>query len=214
MAKRRVTLYFGSFNPIHNGHRTVAQHIINSKVSDEVWLIVSPHNPLKKSTTLAPQHHRLAMANMAVESWGIDAKVSDIEFHLETPSYSINTLCALTGEYPDIDFCILIGEDNIMGFDRWHKWCDIAHSHNIIIYPRSCEKSESVDSKIEALIRESQCKDDRFCYLTAAPLIDISSTDIREMIIKGTNIDNLTATEVAEYIKTNKLYERETDISK
>lgn len=208
MNKKRVILYFGSFNPIHTGHLTIADFIVDSGLCDEVWFVVSPNNPLKKQDDLLDDRHRLEMARLAVDEWNSRIKVSDVEFQLSKPSYTINTIRTLTKEYPDIEFSLLLGEDNIFFFDRWKKWTEIATMVTILIYPRRTDARKMVRDKINELCQESSLKSNRFCYLSEAPLIDMSSTYIRARMDGGEPIESCTAQNVVDYIKKNELYGR------
>ncbi len=206
--RKKVTLYFGSFNPIHNGHKAVAEYMVKSGLCDEIWFIISPHNPLKCSTTLLPQEMRYDMAVAAVKEWGSNAKVSDIEFEMERPSYTIRTLEKLHADYPEIDFNILIGEDNILSFDRWYRWQDIAANHTIYIYPRSVESdSVAIEKKIDTLSAIEKSSPLNFRYLYNATKIEVSSSGIRDMIKDGKKLEGVTAGSVINYIIKNRLYE-------
>lgn len=206
MSKKRVILYFGSFNPIHTGHLTIADYVVDSGLCDEVWFVVSPNNPLKRQEDLLDEKHRLEMAKLAIEEWNSRIKVSDVEFQLSKPSYTIHTLRALSIEYIDIEFSLLLGEDNIFFFDRWKRWAEIAQMMEIIIYPRRTETKKMVRDKISELCHEGDLKNERFHYLSEAPLIDMSSTYIRDKMDAGEPIESCTAIKVIDYIKKNELY--------
>ena len=119
-----IALYLGSFNPIHYGHIAISEYIVSEGFADEVWLVVSPHNPLKDYKTLANENQRLDMAKLPFSDSRYKNKiiVSDIEFGLPKPSYSINTLTWLEEKYPDNDFMIIMGEDNLAVFNKWKDW--------------------------------------------------------------------------------------------
>ena len=179
----RTGIFGGSFNPIHNGHISLARQLREKAGLDEVWLMVSPQNPLKASTDLLDDKIRMEMVRLAVESEeGIIA--SDYELHLPKPSYTWNTLQNLKKDYPDREFVLMIGGDNWQLFDKWYHADDIRESYQIIVYPR-----RGFEGGIEGL-----------------DLIDISSTEIRERIKAGKGIKRLVPKVVAEYINKNKLY--------
>ena len=162
----RIGIFGGSFNPIHYGHVAVARGVLASGLVDEVWLMVSPRNPLKREADLMPNRRRLSLARKAVE--GIDGvKVSDFEMHLPVPSYTYLTLRRLREEYPDAAFSLVIGADNWLAFSRWAHPEEILLTTPIIIYPRR-------DSDIDpSTLPEG-------VTLLEMPLYDISSTQIRQ----------------------------------
>jgi len=185
----KIGIYGGSFNPIHIGHTSLAQYLVEQGVVDEVWLLVSPLNPLKQqsSSEIAPFEHRLMMAEIATV--GMDGvRVSDFEKNLPIPSYTVNTLAALSDAYPEHQFCLVIGADNWLAFDRWYKGDEIVARYPIFIYRRP---GYDLDDK--------RCID--------APLFDISSTQIRKAIQEKKSTDGLIDQRVAEYIIENELYQ-------
>ena len=179
----RTGIFGGSFNPIHNGHISLARQLREKAGLDEVWLLVSPQNPLKAQADLLDDQIRMEMARLAVEGeTGIVA--SDYEMHLPKPSYTWNTLEALKRDYPDREFVLMIGGDNWALFDKWYRADDIRNEFKIIVYPR-----RGSEGGIEGL-----------------DLIDISSTDIRERIKAGKRISHLVPKAVADFITKHKLY--------
>ena len=179
----RTGIFGGSFNPIHKGHISLARQLRQKAGLDEVWLMVSPQNPLKASADLLDDKIRMQMARLAVEGEeGIIA--SDYEMHLPKPSYTWNTLQALNKDYPDREFVLMIGGDNWQLFDKWYHADDIRKNYQIIVYPR-----RGFEGGIDGL-----------------DLIDISSTNIRERIKAGKGIKRLVPKAVADYITINKLY--------
>ena len=179
----RTGIFGGSFNPIHQGHISLARQLREKAGLDEVWLMVSPQNPLKASADLLDDEMRMQMVRLAVEGEeGIIA--CDYEMHLPKPSYTWNTLQALSQDYPDREFVLMIGGDNWDLFDKWYHADDIRENYQIIVYPRRGFKGG-----IEGL-----------------DLIDISSTEIRQRIKDGESISQLVPEAVAEYITNPKLY--------
>ena len=179
----RTGIFGGSFNPIHNGHISLARQLREKAGLDEVWLMVSPQNPLKAQADLLDDQIRMEMARLAVEGeTGIIA--SDYEMHLPKPSYTWNTLEALKRDYPNREFVLMIGGDNWQLFDKWYRADDIRNQYQIIVYPRR------------------GCKGG----IDGLELIDISSTEIRDCIQAGKPIDHLVPKAVAEYIKEHELY--------
>lgn len=173
----RVGIFGGSFNPIHKGHIQIAKQICKSELVDELWLMVSPHNPLKERSELMPDEERLDLAQKAVKDIS-KVKVSDFEMRLPKPSYMYNTLLSLRESYPDYQFVLIIGSDNWLCFNKWYKYEEIINQFNIIIYPRK-------GSEIEIATLPPNVT------LLQMPLYDISSTMIRQKLQSGEDVSNL-----------------------
>lgn len=177
MSKIRTGIYGGSFNPIHNGHIAIARAMTTRAELDEVWLVVSPQNPLKPARSLLADEKRLLMAQTAVCAIpGVTA--TDYEFHLPRPSYMWNTLQSLSRDYPERDFTLLIGADNWAVFHRWYRADDIIAHYPIAIYPRT-------GFPIDTASLPPNVK------LIDTGLYDISSTQVRELIARGGDITGL-----------------------
>ena len=170
----RIGILGGSFNPIHNGHLRLAQAVLERGWVDEVWLLVSPQNPLKPQAELADEQLRLSMARDAVKREN-HIKVCDIEFSLPRPSYTWNTLEVLEEQYPENCFSLIVGGDNWQDFQRWAHWVEILANYELIVYPRP-------DSSISPTTLPPTV------HLLDAPLLPISSTDIRKKIKQGKDI--------------------------
>lgn len=189
----RVGLFFGSFNPIHVGHLMLAQYMVNFAEVDEVWLVVSPQNPFKQDVELADTQHRLNMARLAVGD-NEKIKISEVELSLPKPSYTIDTLRALEKEYPEIEFSIIMGADNLMGLNRWKEAETLLSRYRIIVYPRpGYEAKEPEGAHIE---------------IVDAPQVDISSTQLRRWIGEGRSVLYFTNDKVIEYFSQNNLYNK------
>ncbi len=174
-----IGIFGGSFNPIHKGHIAVARQAIEQTDIEEVWFVVSPHNPLKKHEELLDDRLRLSMVREALrEEQGMVC--SDYEFHLPRPSYMWNTLQRLSSDYPCHKFVLIIGADNWTDFSRWRNGEEIVSHHEIVIYPRR-------DYEIDAQSLPEGVS------LLDVPLCDISSTEIRRRIAKGESVRDLTA---------------------
>lgn len=190
----RIGIYGGSFNPIHKGHTQLARAIVEQGVVDELWLLVSPLNPLKQDTSadIAEYEHRLNMASLAVE--GLDGvKVSDFEKHLPIPSYTIHTLHELSKAYPQHTFSLVIGADNWERFPHWYHADEIIDTYNIYVYRRP-----------DIVIDEHSLPPT--VQMVDAPLYDISSTQIREAVRSGKKTIEEMDEKVYDYIKNNGLY--------
>ncbi len=192
---RSVALYFGSFNPIHKGHIALAEWVVEQRLCDELIFIVSPQNPLKEQSELAPEFSRYEMCEMACTSsrYPDKIKVSAVEFVLEKPSYTINTLRYLRDNFgTDMKFSILLGADNIENFDRWREYEEILRDYPLLVYPREGYSVEKFADKIT--------------LLEGAPLFEHAATDIRKAITEGENFTDKVCPAVAKYIIQNKLY--------
>ena len=191
---KKIGLYPGTFNPIHNGHVTLANYFINNTELDEVWVVLTPQNPFKKNNHLIEDNYRLEMANKIFNHLK-NIKVSDIEFQLEKPNYTIDTINRLLEDYPKNQFTLLIGEDNLANFHQWKDYSKILDLVNIFVYPRI--KMIDVNQEI---INNARIK------ILNAPKIKVSSEEIREKMKQGNDIQGYLPKEVYKYIIEKKLY--------
>ncbi|MBR3677355.1 MAG: nicotinate (nicotinamide) nucleotide adenylyltransferase [Alistipes sp.] len=192
---RSILLYFGSFNPIHKGHIALAEWVVEQGLCDELIFIVSPQNPFKEQKELAPEFSRYEMCELACKAsrYPEQIKVSAVEFVLEKPSYTINTLRYLRENFgSEMQFSILMGADNIENFDKWREYEEILRDYPLLVYPREGYSVERFADKIT--------------FLENAPLFDFAATDIRRMITEGEDFRDKLSAEVANYIMHNKLY--------
>ncbi len=189
----RIALFFGSFNPIHTGHLIIAQHIANKPEVDQVWFVVSPHNPFKNKQSLARDYDRLHLVNLAVEN-NPKLRSCNIEFHLPQPSYTIDTLAHLHEKYPQHTFALIMGSDNLQSFNKWKHSELILANHYIYVYRREKEPSETLYARHPKII---------FCN---APLIDISATYIRQCIQEGKSVRYLVPDSVFEEMEKSRMY--------
>lgn len=193
--KVRIGIFGGSFNPIHNGHVTLASSLLKGARLDEVWLMVTPQNPWKQESELMDDKVRLWLAQEAVKD--IPRLVaSDYEFHLPKPSYTWNTLQALSKDYPERQFVLLIGGDNMERFDNWYEHDKIVANYDVVVYPRQGTRIDR--KKLPPRVK-----------VVRTPLINISSTEIRARIRQHLPIDHLVPPQVAEAIKEKGLYAEE-----
>lgn len=188
----KAGIFSGSFNPIHNGHIAIARYMVEKEPLDEVWFIASPQNPLKSHDTLLDDATREHLVQLAIQD-DPRLRYCDIEMHLPRPSYTIATLEALSEKYPDIDFSLLIGSDNWAIFDRWKSPEKIIARYPIYIYPRP-------GFEVNASTLPPNV------HLTQAPMMEISSTEIRARIADGRRIEGLLPYPVEKYIKEHNLY--------
>ena len=202
----KVGLYFGTFNPIHVGHLIIANHMAEYSDLDQIWMVVTPHNPLKKKSTLLDDYHRLQMVHLATEDFP-KIKPSDIEFKLPQPNYTVHTLIHLQEKYPNHEFSLIMGEDNIRSLHKWKNYQILLENHAIYVYPRLEAKgqtSESVATDAESALFKNHSK----IHLIDAPVVEISSTFIRENIKKGKNVQPLLPSKVWKYVDHNTFYKK------
>jgi len=192
----KIGLYFGTFNPIHVGHLIIANHMAEYSDLDEIWMVVTPHNPLKKKATLLDDYQRLNLVHLATEDY-LKIKPSDIEFKLSQPNYTVNTLAHLQEKYPQHEFALIMGEDNLKSFHKWKNYEVILNNHEIYVYPR-------ISSDVENSLFKNHPK----IHLIDAPVVEISSTFIRNSIKNNKNIQPLLPSKVWDYISHSNFYKK------
>ena len=192
----KVGLFFGTFNPIHVGHLTIANHITEYSDLDQVWFVVTPHSPFKKKNSLLDDHQRLEMVYRATKDYP-KLKQSDIEFKLPQPNYTVNTLAHLEEKYPDHEFALIMGEDNLKSFHKWKNYLIILEMHDIYVYPRVSE------GKVETEFDEHP----RIHHIDA-PIMELSSTFIRKSIKEGKNVRPMLPENVWEYLDEMNFYKK------
>ncbi len=205
----KIGLYFGTFNPIHIGHLVIANYMATHTDLDEVWLIVSPQNPLKEKSTLLPDHHRLDMAYMAIENNHI-IKVSNVEFSLPKPSYTINTLAYLEEKNPHDEFSLIMGEDNIRTLHKWKNYKEIIANHHLYIYPRVeiIENNNANTLNKTPLTNLTEVEQKNITFCDDAPIMKISASSIRESIKENKSVRYLISDNVIKYIDEMNFYKK------
>lgn len=192
----KVGLYFGTFNPIHVGHLIIANHIVENSDLDQLWMVVTPHNPLKKKSGLLADYHRLQMVHLATEDY--DKIIpSDIEFKLPQPNYTVNTLAHLQEKFPQHEFSLIMGEDNLKSLKKWKNYELILNDYHLYVYPRI-----STDAVPEEFLNHPNI------HQVNAPIIELSSTFIRNSIKEQRNIKPMLDARVWEYINHNLFYKK------
>ena len=195
----KIGLFFGSFNPVHIGHFAIAGYMKEFTDLDEVWFVVSPHNPLKKKSTLLSDRDRLYLVDLAIGE-NPDLKSSDIEFNRPSPSYTIDTMALLTERYPHHRFVLVMGEDNLYTLNKWKNADELVRNFPIYVYPRpGAVKKEN--EELGEILRKARVK-----WVTA-PMMDISGTFIRNGIKKGKNMSYYLSPAVWKYITEMHFYE-------
>jgi nicotinate-nucleotide adenylyltransferase len=188
----KIGLFFGSFNPIHHGHLIIAQAVLNQTDVDQIWFVVSPQNPHKKSKTLLHEFDRLDLVERAISD-NYHFKSSDIEFHLSKPSYTINTLTHLSEKFPDYSFKLILGGDNLEQFKSWKNYDKILDYFGLYVYPRGGQDTSDLWQHPQVTRIE-------------APLLQISATYIRQCIQQGQSIKYLVPDSVEALIQAKKFY--------
>jgi nicotinate-nucleotide adenylyltransferase len=196
----KTGLYFGSFNPIHIGHLAIAGYMTGYAGLDQVWFVVSPHNPLKKKETLLADRHRLYMVELAIGD-NDHLRVSDIEFRMKIPSYTIDTLTFLSEKYPGNEFALVMGQDNLYTFHKWKNAGELIKKHAIYVYPRpGVVKPDNLF--LDELIEKADI------HMVDAPLMEISGTFIRNGIKAGKDMSYFLPLPVWKYIEEMHFYEK------
>lgn len=195
--KMKIGLYFGTFNPIHVGHLIIANHMAEYSDLEQIWMVVTPHNPHKQKNTLLDDYQRLHLVNLAIEDYP-KIKPSDIEFKLPQPNYTVNTLAHLKDKFPQHEFSLIMGEDNLKSLHKWKNHEYILENHAIYIYPRV---SEAIEKESDSVLENHPR-----VHKIDAPIVEISSTFIRENIKNKKNVRPLLSEKVWNYIDHNNFY--------
>ena len=201
----RIGLFFGTFNPIHVGHLIIANHLANHSDLDQIWLVVSPQNPLKEKKTLLDDHHRLQLVRLSVED-NPKLSASNIEFSLSQPSYTMHTLVHLKEKYPQHEFSLILGEDNLRTFNKWFNYEVILENYKLYIYPRNLTVQESDSDYKSNSFYQEVIKHPNVIFCENTPLMKISSTFIREAIKNKKDVRYLLTEPVCKYIDEMNFY--------
>jgi nicotinate-nucleotide adenylyltransferase len=190
----KIGLFFGSFNPIHIGHLAIANYMVEFGPIDQLWFVVSPHNPLKKKKNLLNDYHRLDLVKLAIDD-DQRFRACDIEFKLPKPSYTINTLTYIKEKYPNHTFYLIIGADNYLTLKDWKNWETLMNDYSFLVYPRPGYDHTSIELENNFEIID-------------APIIEISSTFIRDSLKNGKDVRHFMPTIVANYVREMHFYEK------
>lgn len=188
MAGKKTGLFFGSFNPIHNGHLMIANYMAEFGELDQVWFVISPQNPFKSGEDLLPDYHRRELLNRAIGDYG-KFRVSAVEFGLPKPSYTIDTLAYLKVKYPDYQFILIMGSDQLPDFHRWKNPEEVLANYKILVYPRPEISREDSGPRLPASLGTfHELINHPSVTLVHAPMMEISSSFIRQSIKQGKDV--------------------------
>lgn len=190
----KIGLFFGSFNPIHIGHLIIANYMANHTSLDKVWLVVSPQNPLKKYGDLVNTYDRLEMARLATDN-ATNISVSDVELKLPQPSYTIDTLTYLKEKYPEHEFALIMGSDNLVNLPKWKNYQLLLRDYKIYVYPRPGYENAELAAHPSVVT-------------TMTPLMELSATFIRKALAEGKNIQYFVPDAVLNFIDSKSLYKK------
>lgn len=198
--RKKIGLFFGSFNPIHIGHLILGNYILENSDMEELWFVVSPQNPFKDKKSLLKDHNRLDMVQLAIKHYP-RMRASNVEFSLPVPSYTIDTLTYLKEKHPDFSFSLIMGEDNLGSLHKWKNYELLLEKYQIIVYPRILgeEKKDEVFESLRLTEHEN-------IHQINAPIIELSATEIRNMIKEGKNVRPMLPPEVFDYLDGSSFY--------
>jgi len=191
----KIALFFGSFNPVHIGHMAIANYMLEFTEMEQIWFVVSPQSPFKQKKSMLSEYNRVDLIHQAIGKNTTKYKVSDIEFNLPKPNYTINTLVYLQEKYPNNEFSLIMGEDNLESFQKWKNWEQIIENYKLLVYKRlNCEKSI--------------LKNHKNVKIVDAPLMEISSSFIRESIKANKDVRYFLPEKVFETIDKMNFYKK------
>lgn len=201
-----IGLYFGTFNPIHIGHLIISNYMADYTDLDQVWLVVSPQNPLKKKSSLLEDYHRLAIVKVAIDD-NLKLRASDIEFKMPRPSYTSDTLAYIKDKHQEHQFHLIMGEDNLRTFHKWKNYENILENHKVYVYPRvlTIQEEEEVE-EIGYLPKNELQGHENVVLCDDAPIMKVSSSFIRQAIKEGNDVRYLLTDAVHKYVDEMNFY--------
>lgn len=202
----KIGLYFGTFNPIHIGHLVISNYMAEYTDLDQVWLVVSPQNPLKKKKSLLADYHRLALVKVAIDD-NDKLRASDIEFKMPLPSYTSDTLAYLKQQYPNNTFNLIMGEDNLRTLHKWKNFDRILEQHQVYVYPRVLTIQEEQEvQEMGSLPDNGLSKHPKIIFCEDAPVMKVSASFIRQAIKEGKDVRYLLTDPVHQYVDEMNFY--------
>lgn len=202
-----IGLFFGTFNPVHVGHLMIANHIAQHSELDQVWLVVSPQNPLKNKNTLLNDYQRLHLVKLAIDDNPL-LRASDVEFHLAKPSYTVLTLAYLKEKFPTHRFSLIMGEDNIRTLNKWYNYEYLLENHQIYVYPRVLNQAEQIVQQVNesATFVHDIMNHPSVIFCKDTPLMKLSSSFVRDQIKQGKSVKYVLTEPVLKYVEEMNFY--------
>ncbi|MDB4033320.1 nicotinate (nicotinamide) nucleotide adenylyltransferase [Flavobacteriaceae bacterium] len=200
---KQIGLFFGSFNPVHQGHLILANYLVEETALEEVWFVITPQSPFKQKQRLLDNHHRLALVEEAIEGYP-KLKVSTVEFGLPAPQYTALTIAHLMEKYPEASFSLIVGQDHLKSFHKWYNYQALLEGHQIYVYPRMPEEALAASKPLKQ--PKPEILNHSNLILVPAPVVEISSSYIRKALKAGKNIRPLLPPAVWKYMDEMNFY--------
>lgn len=200
---KQIGLFFGSFNPVHQGHLILANYLVEETALEEVWFVITPQSPFKQKQRLLDNHHRLAMVEEAIEGYP-KLKVSTVEFGLPAPQYTALTIAHLMEKHPEASFSLIVGQDHLKSFHKWYNYQALLEGHQIYVYPRMPEEALAASKPLKQ--PKPEILNHSNLILVPAPVVEISSSYIRKALKAGKNIRPLLPPAVWKYMDEMNFY--------
>ena len=200
---KQIGLFFGSFNPVHQGHLILANYLAEETALEEVWFVITPQSPFKQKQRLLDNHHRLALVEEAIEGYP-KLKVSTVEFGLPAPQYTALTIAHLMEKYPEVSFSLIVGQDHLKSFHKWYNYQALLEGHQIYVYPRMPEEALAASKPLKQ--PKPEILNHSNLILVSAPVEEISSSYIRKALKAGKNIRPLLPPAVWKYMDEMNFY--------
>jgi len=200
---KHIGLFFGSFNPVHQGHLILANYLAEETALEEVWFVITPQSPFKQKQRLLDNHHRLALVEEAIEGYP-KLKVSTVEFGLPAPQYTALTIAHLMEKHPEASFSLIVGQDHLKSFHKWYNYQALLEGHQIYVYPRMPEEALAASKPLKQ--PKPEILNHSNLILVSAPVVEISSSYIRKALKAGKNIRPLLPPAVWKYMDEMNFY--------
>jgi len=200
---KQIGLFFGSFNPVHQGHLILANYLVEETALEEVWFVITPQSPFKQKQRLLDNHHRLALVEEAIEGYP-KLKVSTVEFGLPAPQYTALTIAHLMEKHPEASFSLIVGQDHLKSFHKWYNYQALFEGHQIYVYPRMPEEALAASKPLKQ--PKPEILNHSNLILVSAPVVEISSSYIRKALKAGKNIRPLLPPAVWKYMDEMNFY--------
>ena len=200
---KQIGLFFGSFNPVHQGHLILANYLVEETALEEVWFVITPQSPFKQKQRLLDNHHRLALVEEAIEGYP-KLKVSTVEFGLPAPQYTALTIAHLMEKHPEASFSLIVGQDHLKSFHKWYNYQALLEGYQIYVYPRMPEEALAASKPLKQ--PKPEILNHSNLILVSAPVVEISSSYIRKALKAGKNIRPLLPPAVWKYMDEMNFY--------